>query len=75
MRIVVQVRPQARQEKIEKVDEGHYRVWVTVTPERGKANDAMIDLLAKELHVAKSLIHIVMGKTAREKLVEIKQIP
>lgn len=71
LRIIVQIRPRARQEKIEKINDGHYRAWVTAVPERGKANDALIELLAREFKVAKSSVRIVIGKTAREKLVEI----
>ena len=70
MRIVVTVKPRAKQEKLERQDEGHYTVWVTAAPEGGKANQAVIAVLADQFKVAKSRIRIVMGKTHREKLIE-----
>lgn len=73
MRIVVHTRPQARQSKVEKISDGVYRVWVTATPEKGKANTALLKLLAEHFHVSKSAVRIVIGKTAREKLVEIDE--
>lgn len=72
MKIIVQVRPRSSQAKIEKIDEGQYQVWVHATPEQGKANREMLALLADRLQVAKSSVRIVIGKTAREKLVEVK---
>lgn len=71
MRIVVHIRPGAREAKIEKMEEGRYRVWVKARPEKGRANAEMIEVLAEHFGVAKSTIAIVIGKTAREKLIEV----
>ncbi|MBI1833467.1 MAG: DUF167 domain-containing protein [Candidatus Andersenbacteria bacterium] len=71
MKIIVQMRPGSSQAKVEKIDEGQYRVWVHSIPEKGKANAEMLKLLADYFQVAKSSVRIVIGKTAREKLVEI----
>lgn len=40
---------------------------VTTVPEDGKANAALIKMLAKEWRVAKSLIEVVAGATDRRK--------
>ena len=48
------------------------KVSVTTAPEDGKANVAVIALLAKEWGVAKSAISVVSGATDRRKLVEIR---
>lgn len=48
-------------------------IRVTVPPEDGKANEAMIALLAKTLRVRKSVITVVQGQTARNKLIEVKE--
>lgn len=48
------------------------RVSVTAPPEDGKANAALVKLLAKELRVAKSAIAIVSGHQSRNKLVELQ---
>ncbi len=48
------------------------KVSVTAAPEGGKANEAVIALLAREWGVAKSAISVVAGATDRRKLVEIR---
>ncbi|MCB0859602.1 MAG: DUF167 domain-containing protein [Solirubrobacterales bacterium] len=44
---------------------------VTAPPVDGKANKALIALLAKEFKTPKSKIRIVQGETSRDKLVEL----
>jgi uncharacterized protein (TIGR00251 family) len=46
-------------------------VKVTSPPVNGKANKALIDLLAKRLGVPKGNIEIVSGKSSRDKSVRI----
>ena len=48
------------------------KVAVTAAPEAGKANAAVIALLAKEWGVAKSAISVVSGATDRRKIIEIR---
>lgn len=48
------------------------KIAVTAAPEDGKANAAVIALLAKEWGVAKSAISVVAGATDRRKIVEIR---
>ncbi len=48
------------------------KVRVTVAPEGGKANEAVIKLLAKAVGVAKTAIVVVGGESAREKRVHIQ---
>lgn len=47
------------------------KVKVTVVAEDGKANDAVIALLAKQFGVAKSRLAIVRGATSRQKVVAL----
>ncbi len=47
------------------------RIYVTTAPEDGKANKAVIALLAKALGLPKSRIVIVRGDTGRDKLLRI----
>lgn len=46
-------------------------VYVTTSPDDGRANKAMIRLLAKHYGVAPSSITLVFGHTNRNKLVNI----
>jgi uncharacterized protein len=46
---------------------GMLRVAVSAAPEKGKANKAVMDVLADELGLAKSSIEIVAGETSPQK--------
>lgn len=48
---------------------------VTAVPEKGKANKALIALLAKSLGVPKSSVSLVSGDTARKKILRIDAEP
>ena len=60
--------------RIEKIEEGRLKIRVTVPPEGGKANKAVVELLAKTLKVPKSSIQIVRGETSRTKTVRVEGI-
>jgi uncharacterized protein len=47
---------------------------VAAAPERGKANAALVDLLAGALGVPRARIRVVGGQAARRKVVEIEGI-
>ena len=44
---------------------------MATAPERGKANEALVDLLAGELGVPRANVRVVGGRTARRKIVEV----
>jgi uncharacterized protein (TIGR00251 family) len=71
MRIYVKVSPRSSKNEVVKVSEGEYKVKLTAAPVDGKANEALIDILAKHFKVAKSRITIAGGKTAKTKMVDI----
>lgn len=48
-----------------------WRARVAAPPERGRANEALVKLLAGSLDVPRSRISVVGGQTARKKIVEI----
>lgn len=50
-------------------------VKVAAPPDKGRANAAVVRLLAKRLGVAKSSIAVVAGETARLKTLDIKGAP
>jgi len=65
------VTPRAGRNEVIKISEGEYKVKVTAPPEKGKANVAVIELLADYFDTPKSSISIIGGKSTRVKLVEI----
>jgi uncharacterized protein len=48
-----------------------WKVRVKAAPERGGANEAVIELLAETLSVPRGDVKLVSGHTAREKVVEL----
>ena len=70
MAITVSVKPNSRTEEVVGRD-NNYAVKVKEPPVEGKANRAVIRLLAKHLGVAESQIRIVKGFTSRTKIIEI----
>lgn len=51
------------------------KISVTAPPEKGKANKALIDFLAKTLKIAKSDIEIIKGETDRNKTIILRNLP
>lgn len=74
MIITVHVKPRSRKNTIEWIDDETAKISVTAVAEKGKANDAVIEVLSENLGIAKSLVEIVRGKTTRIKHVEIKGV-
>jgi uncharacterized protein (TIGR00251 family) len=80
IRLKLKVQPKARRNAIDGTmpdAEGGavLKLAVTAPPEDGKANQAVIALLARELGVAKAAISVVAGATDRRKVVEIRGDP
>ncbi len=73
-RIWVTVKPRAKTEEIRKSDEGQYLVSVHAPPQQGKANEALIGLLANYFSVPKTSVRIIRGQTARKKRIEIDTV-
>jgi uncharacterized protein (TIGR00251 family) len=63
----VKATPKASRDEIKGWREGALVVRVTVAPENGKANGAIVALLSKAAHVPKSAFEIVSGETSRNK--------
>ncbi len=71
MRIKVKVKPNAGKNEIKEISPGFFEARVSVPPEKGKANNRVIELLSKHFKVPKSKIILVSGTTFKEKIFEI----
>ena len=71
MRINVKARPNAKEEKVEKLDESSFVVSVKEPPVQGKANRAIINALAMYFGIASARVKIVSGWSSRQKVIEI----
>ena len=65
----IKVQPRARQQKVQKIGEGEYKVRVLSPPSEGKANKEVIAVLASYFHLPPSRVKILKGKKSREKIV------
>ena len=70
MYITVDVKPNQREESVEKIDESHYLVQVKAPADKGKANRAVIKLLKK--HLGKQ-VSLVSGHTSSRKIFEVEE--
>ncbi|MDD5398084.1 MAG: DUF167 domain-containing protein [Dehalococcoidia bacterium] len=71
MKIGIKVIPRSSREEIVKTD-GGYLVRVKAQPKEGKANEAVIKLVAEHFGVARSEVRITSGLSGRNKIVEIR---
>ena len=71
MKIVVNVKPNSKQDTVEKISESEYVVRVKAPPKEGRANEAVIKLLSGYFKMPRSMINILHGEGGKKKLVEI----
>ncbi|MGD9033728.1 MAG: DUF167 domain-containing protein [Desulfobacteraceae bacterium] len=70
-RIRVKVLPRSSSNQVIGKEGDVFKVKLTSPPVEGKANKALIELLAKRLRIAKGRIEIISGKSSRLKTVRI----
>jgi uncharacterized protein len=63
----------ARTELVGRHGDG-WKARVAAPPERGRANEALVELLAGALEVPASTIRIVGGRSGRAKVVEVGEL-
>jgi uncharacterized protein (TIGR00251 family) len=74
--ITVRVTPRGGRDAIDGwSDDGTLRVRVSAAPAGGKANDAVVRLLARALNVPPSSVSIVRGTASRIKQVSLNGLP
>ena len=74
MRIRVKVIPGASRESLEWLEKDLLKITVRAAPEKGKANKAVISLLAKTLGLEKNAVTVVSGQTSPLKTIELENI-
>ena len=77
LKLSVKVIPNAKkneviEDTIDLFGHRHLKVKVNALPENGKANQALLEILAKFLTVKKKQLVIVSGVTSRNKIVEVR---
>lgn len=71
VRLRLKVAPKASRDAITGWMGETLKLSVTAAPENGKANQAVVGLLAQVLRLPKSAVRIVRGETSTHKLAEI----
>jgi len=71
MKIFVKAKPKAKIERVEKIDNENFVVFVKEPPVKGRANQAIIKALAEYFKVPPVNVKIVSGYTSKQKVVEI----
>ena len=74
MKLFITVKPQSKEEAIERLDDTHLLVRVKAPSKDGKANKALIQALANYFSVVPSQVEIVSGHSSRKKAVVITRI-
>jgi hypothetical protein len=70
-RVELKVITRAKKEEVQKISESIYKIKVSAPPEKGRANQRVIELLSVALGVKKSGIRIISGETAKRKIIEV----
>jgi uncharacterized protein len=70
----VQAQPKARKNGVTGIHDGRLKVAVTQAPEKGKANTAIVKVLATALKLKRSQIHLESGATSGKKIFRIVNI-
>jgi uncharacterized protein (TIGR00251 family) len=63
----VRAQPGAKRDEIRGEQDGELKVAVTQAPEKGKANKAIIELLARRLRLRKSQVELLAGANGNHK--------
>ncbi|MFN3870009.1 MAG: DUF167 domain-containing protein [Aquificaceae bacterium] len=71
MIIKVRAKPRSKKEYVKEVEKDLYEVAVAEVPEKGKANERIIELLSLHLKIPKHRIHLLKGHSGKLKLFKI----
>lgn len=74
-RMRLRVKPGARSNRIAGEHGGALKLSVTAPPEKGKANRAVVSLLAEALDLPKAAVRIVSGESSQDKTVRLDLPP
>ena len=72
--IDILVQPRASRAKIGPMHDGRLKVAVTAPPVDGEANAAVIELVARQLGIARGDVVVVRGASSRRKTLQIANV-
>lgn len=71
MKHTIAVKTNAKKNAVEQTADGSLRVFVKAPPQEGRANEAVIEVLAAHFKVPKSRVAIVGGFKSKMKIINI----
>ncbi len=71
IRFSVHARPRSKRSRIEGVREGALEVALHAVPEKGAANDELVEVLSDALDVPKRSVRLLRGESSRQKMVSV----
>ena len=71
MKYTIKVKTNAKVNAVEESDTGELRVLVKAPPQEGRANEAVIEVLAAHFKIPKSRVAIVGGFKSKNKIIQI----
>ncbi|MGH9591889.1 MAG: DUF167 domain-containing protein [Bryobacteraceae bacterium] len=71
---LVRVQPRAKRNAVQPAAGAGLKVYVTAPPEDGRANEAVVEAIAKWLGVKRRQVEIVSGATNRNKVVRVTNV-
>lgn len=72
MKIFAKVKPNAKEDRVEKLSDNEFLILVKARPQEGRANQAAKEILSEYFGVPKSCVNLLKGKTSRQKVFEIE---
>ena len=69
VKLFVTVRPNAKVNHLEKIDDRHFRISVKAPPKDGKANQAVMEVLSDYFDIPKSRFSLVSGEASKTKVI------
>lgn len=71
-KFIIQVQPNAHENRLDRYENGIVYLKVTAHPVRGKANKEIITFMSSILNISKSSLEIVKGETNKKKILVVK---
>lgn len=68
----VRVIPRSSKNKVAAEPDGSLKIWVTAPPVDGEANAAVLEILAKSLHLKRGAVSILSGESSRNKRIRVE---
>jgi uncharacterized protein (TIGR00251 family) len=74
MKILVKVKPNAKESRVKKLDDATFSVWVSEPAKEDKANRALIKTLADYFQTQPQNIKILIGRRSKQKIINIQNL-